>query len=189
MRVETRPRSWLTSSGVASYRLHQSPGARHPAMFCGPSWDNHFCVPLCPNRTEVRLEPRRAKGRSSLPAPLPASPDRARKLSPLPAGGDRFSSHLPRPSCCCQLPGEAGTVAPITRGQCTASRVAQSEKYVLKPVDNGDIGNNRRNFVTNAAFDSDRAPLIPAFSFPDSARTRASDRATPSVGVSALRTR
>ena len=66
-----------------------------PAMFGGPSWDDHFCVPLCPRRSEEQLEPRRAKGRSSLPAPLPASPVRARKLSPLPAGGDRYFGHLP----------------------------------------------------------------------------------------------
>ena len=88
-------RSWLTSSGVASHRLHQSPGARHPAMLGGPSWDDRFCVPLRQSRSEKRLWPRRAKGRSSLPAPLPASPDRTRKFSPLPAGGDRFSGHLP----------------------------------------------------------------------------------------------
>ena len=74
----------------------------HPAMLGGPSWDDHFCVPLRPRRSEEWLEPRRAKGRSSLPAPLPASPDRTRKFFPLPAGGDRFLGHLPR------LPAVAG---------------------------------------------------------------------------------
>ena len=43
------------------------------------------------------------------------------------------------------LPVEAGTSVPITLEQCTSPPSRGSEKYVLKPVDNGDIGNNSRN--------------------------------------------
>ena len=67
---------------------------RPPAMFHGPSWDDHFRVPLCPHHSEEQLEPRRAKGRSSLPAPLPGlASDRVRRPSPLPAGRDRNFGH------------------------------------------------------------------------------------------------
>jgi len=43
-------------------------------MFCGPSWVDHSCVPLCSRHSEERFEPRRARGRSTLPAPLPGWP-------------------------------------------------------------------------------------------------------------------
>ena len=42
-------------------------------------------------------------------------------------------------------PVEAGTSVPITLEQCTSRPSRGSGKCVLKPVDNGDIGNNRRN--------------------------------------------
>ena len=127
VKVETRPRSWLTSSGVASLRHHQSPGALHPAMLGGPSWDNHFCVPLRPIRSEKRFGPRRAKGRSSLPAPLPASPDRTRRFFPLPAGGDRFLGHLPRLPAVAGLPERLGPLprSPVDNAPRRESRKAK----------------------------------------------------------------
>jgi hypothetical protein len=49
------------------------------------------------------------------------------------------------PSCRCRLSGEAGTAVPITQAPCTPRPSRKSEKCGGKPVDNGDIGHNRRN--------------------------------------------
>jgi len=55
----------------------------------------------------------------------------------------------PLVTCRTRLPlpaiGEAGTAVPITKSPCTSGPSRKSEKYGKKPVDNGDIGNNRRN--------------------------------------------
>ena len=42
-------------------------------------------------------------------------------------------------------PGEAGTAVPITQAPCTSRPSRGSEKFAFKPVENGDIGHNRRN--------------------------------------------
>ena len=79
-------------------------------------------------RSEDRQEPRRARGRSTLPAPLPGWPRKEPKLFPLPAGGDRTFGHLPRSSCPCGPSEEAGTAVPITPAQCTPAPSRGSEK-------------------------------------------------------------
>ena len=64
------------------------------------------------------------------------------------------------------LPVEAGTSVPITLGQCTSPPSRGSEICVLKPVDNGDIGNNRRNLPESPQSVPVTAPdnaRIPAF--------------------------
>ncbi len=64
------------------------------------------------------------------------------------------------------FPVEAGTSVPITLEQCTSPPSRGSEKCVLKPVDNGDIGNNRRNLPDS--------PQSVPLTDPGSARTAAS---------------
>ena len=58
-------------------------------------------------------------------------------------------------TCRARLPlpaiGEAGTAVPITQSPCTSIPSRKSEKYGKKPVDNGDIGNNRRNLSNDSA--------------------------------------
>jgi hypothetical protein len=87
---------------------------RIPAMFRGPSWVDRSCVPLRSPASEETFEPRRARGRSTLPAPLPGWPRKepesslhclpaeigplvtCRTVLPLPApqrGRDRATSH------------------------------------------------------------------------------------------------
>ena len=195
-------KSRLTSSGVASHlttpseeetdRLPDCATRRlaclstigawqsqsHP-MFRGPSWVNHSCVPLCFFRPKAS-EPRRARGRSTLPAPLPDWPRRTseelliacRRRSVLPSPSAPF---LPLPAFRWRrgLPSRS----PFDNAPRRPSR--GSEKLVHKPVDNGDIGNNRRNIVTIAIRDS-RDSLSVRLRAPDSARTRASRRARPS---------
>ena len=120
-----RSRSWLTSSGVASYLIalscekpdrstDQQPGgssifqSARPAfsnrsspsqnnrMFHGPSWGNHSCVPLCLSRSEDPSKPRRARGDHLFRRLYPAGPASApERTSTLPAGGDRTFGHLP----------------------------------------------------------------------------------------------
>ena len=82
----------------------------------------------------LRREPRVARERITLPAPLPTGPTWNRSSSSSPAGRDRtFRPFLPR---------EAGTSVPITHSLWAAIRVAQSEKIESLPVDNGDIAHN-----------------------------------------------
>ena len=83
------------STGPA-WHWNRSPGQNHP-MFCGPSWDNLYRVPLCSPSPRGGREPRRATGRLSLPAPLPGWPREEPKFFPLPAGGDRTLGHPPHP--------------------------------------------------------------------------------------------
>ena len=120
-------RSWLTSSGVAFHRTAPSceepdrstrlrgpkvrwsfdlsgpasgtevPRSQNRPVFRGPSWVNHSCVPLCSPDPRGTREPRRARGRSTLPAPLPGWPEMNPKALPNPAGGDRTFGHLPLP--------------------------------------------------------------------------------------------
>ena len=85
------------------------PKTKTTPMFHGPSWDDHFCVPLCSCCPEEQPKPRRAKGRSSLPAPLPSWPRIVPEgTSPLPAGGDRFFGHLPHLLAVAGLLGRLG---------------------------------------------------------------------------------
>ena len=76
------PRSWLTSSGVASGRRSQSEDGFHflPRPFLDQS------LSASPASRET---PRYAEERLALPAPLPAGPIRSRSFSSSPAGGDR----------------------------------------------------------------------------------------------------
>jgi len=82
--------------------LNRSPETKVPGqsrpMFCGPSWGNHSCVPLCSPKfrgTPISRVAREAITSSGASSRL--APKRTRKLSPLPAGGDRTFGHLPRP--------------------------------------------------------------------------------------------
>jgi hypothetical protein len=77
-------------------------------MFRGPSWDDPLSRPaLLPLPKQVK--PRRAIGRSSLPAPLPDWLRlRSEDLCQAPVGGDRFFHRLPR------LPAASGS--PARRG-------------------------------------------------------------------------
>jgi hypothetical protein len=135
------------------------PGQNRP-MFHGPSWGDRSCVPLCfqylrrATRNRVALEAISSSGASSRLAPK-----RTRKLSPLPAGRDRTFGHLPHPSCRFRPSGEAGTAVPITQEPCTFRPSRGSKKFGNKPVDNGDIGNNRRNLSSRPICGGTRLPF------------------------------
>ena len=62
-------------------------------------------------------------------------------------------------SCRCRLFCEAGTAVPITTATCTPPPSRKSEKWVEKPVDNGDIGNNSRNLFRFAGIACLRLPF------------------------------
>jgi hypothetical protein len=49
------------------------------------------------------------------------------------------------PSFRCRFLGEAGTAVPITHAPCASRSSRGSEKCGIKPVDNGDFGNNNWN--------------------------------------------
>jgi hypothetical protein len=66
------------------------------SMFRGPSWTDHSSRPALPSAPKC-YGPRRARGRSALPAPLPGWPGKNPKALPIPAGGDRTLGHLPLP--------------------------------------------------------------------------------------------
>ena len=120
------------------------PSQNHP-MFRGPSWVNPLRVPLCSPAEELR-KPRRARGRSTLPAPLPDWPrNRPRRVFHIACRRRSVLLSPAAPSCRCRPSGEAGTSVPITYDHAPRFRVAQAKNLVLKPVDNGDIGNNSRN--------------------------------------------
>ena len=57
-------------------------------------------------------EPRRARGRSTLPAPLPDWRHKPPKSFALPVGGDRSFRHPPLPSCRCRPSGGGGDFRP-----------------------------------------------------------------------------
>ena len=57
-------------------------------------------------------KPRRARGRSTLPAPLPDWPRATPKSLSLPVGGDRSFRHPPLPSCRCRPSGGGGDFRP-----------------------------------------------------------------------------
>jgi hypothetical protein len=139
----TKPRGpacqfWLTSSGVASHQqrplarsstsLPQCAG-RSLASVSGVKPDPKVKTSRCftallgmicsrpallPHVPENAELPRRASGRSSLPAPLPACLGKFPKkpANCLPQRSDLWSPAAP--SCRFRLPGEAGTAVPIT---------------------------------------------------------------------------
>ena len=118
------PRSWLTSSGVASVKWIPI-RRRVPLRFRGPSWTN----PLS-RRLASRRKPRVAQERLALPAPLPAGPNRDRSPGSSPAGGDRtFRPVLVRPVVADE-PGRLGhpSRSPIRYGPWPES--LQAEKMV-----------------------------------------------------------
>ena len=118
-------------------------------MFCGPSWDNLYRVPLCslssfsPKRLEVRS--RVARQEDYL----------FRRLFPAGPEKNRNSSHClpaeigPLVTCRTLVPfpalGEAGTAVPITQAPCTSKPSRKRKIFGNWPVDNGDIGNNSWN--------------------------------------------
>ena len=78
-----------------------------PRPFLGQSLASRFA-------SSVRrlLKPRRARGRSTLPAPLPDWPREPPKSFTLPVGGDRSFRHPPLPSGPCGLSGGGGDFRP-----------------------------------------------------------------------------
>ena len=133
-------------SGPASRT--EVPRSQNRPVFRGPSWVDHSCVPLRspspspPKRLEVgnrvALEKTNSSGASSRlarsePKFFPILPA---EIGPLVTCRIR----LPLPA-----PGEAGTAVPITHSPCTSVPSRKSEKCGVDPVDNGDIGQNRRN--------------------------------------------
>ena len=167
--LPTRSRSWLTSSGVASYRTtlseekpidlldcaargfaglslvrpgwNRSPAQNHP-MFHGPSWETLYRVPLCSPDPTRRPGSRVARQEDfSSGASYRPTPKKTRKLFSLPAGGDRFFNPFLTLLAVAGFPRETGASAPITLATCTLLPSRKSEKCGLKPVDNGDIGN------------------------------------------------
>jgi hypothetical protein len=162
-----RPRSWLTSSGVASRSIALSeekpsgllaraargpaclsivrpvrrPGIRSFAALLGMTAPaSRYAYP----QSEDWFEPRRAGGKiiSSGASSRLASGLLPKKRPNCLSGGDRtFRPFLPR---------EAGTSVPITKQLCASPRVAPSEIVGCKPVDNGDMAHNLRNHFHGA---------------------------------------
>jgi hypothetical protein len=122
-------------------------------------------------------EPRRARGRSTLPAPLPDWPRATPKSLSLPVGGDRSFHPLRFLLSLAGLPVEAGTSVPITLEQCTSAPSRGSEKFRPKPVDNGETGNNR----IHSGKPPQSVPLTPLGSarIPASSRVFSSSRFAP----------
>jgi hypothetical protein len=168
---KTRPRSWLTSSGVVSHRggpktrflvrfgsrksfSPQFPsawpeGVRDldvPRPFLGRVPSTRLCLPggetaLVQGSTNSSGASCRLVRKSARCVIAPRGSS-ASSLIPSPAGGDRSFRRSPR------LPAVAGS--PVRRGLPSRSqlergrgfRVAPSGIFGPKPVDNGDIGRN-----------------------------------------------
>jgi hypothetical protein len=188
-------KSELTSSGVASYQTTPSEeetdrlpdcatrrfaclptiGAwqsQSRPIFHGPSWVDRSFVPLC--SSVRRLPSRVALEEDQLFRRLfPTGPELLRRVSHCRSAEIGPSVTLRFLLSLAGLPVEAGTSVPITLEQCTSPPSRGSEIYVLKPVDNGDIGNNSGNLAESPQ----SVPVTP----PDSARTQESRRcASPS---------
>jgi hypothetical protein len=100
-----------------------------------------------PTRRIGTREPRRARNNLLFRRPLPGWPrNEPESPSQLPAGGDRFFCPFLARCAVAGGPGETGTSAPITLAPCTSPPSRKSEKYRLKPVDNGDIGHKGGTF-------------------------------------------
>ena len=76
-------------------------------------------------------KPRRARGRSTLPAPLPDWPRFAPKSASLPVGGDRSFRHPPLPSVPCGPSGGGGDFRPDH--PCTMHVGSESGKRKIRP--------------------------------------------------------
>ena len=76
-------------------------------------------------------KPRRARGRSTLPAPLPDWPRATPKSLSLPVGGDRSFRHPPLPSCPCGPSGGGGDFRPDH--PCTMHVGSESGKRKIRP--------------------------------------------------------
>jgi hypothetical protein len=114
-------------------------------MFRGPSWVDRSCVPLCSSHvsapSRVALEEDRLFRRL-----FPAGPKKNPKALPNRLPAEIGPSVACRALLCRFRPsGEAGTSVPITWSVCTLPPSRGSKIFGNKPVDNGDIGNNRRN--------------------------------------------
>jgi hypothetical protein len=73
------------------------PGSAHASsedeatpMFHGPSWDDHFCVPLCFHTPKGVSAASRKRKIISSGASSRLTPEIPRRFTPLPAGRDRF---------------------------------------------------------------------------------------------------
>ena len=81
----------------------RNPSKPKPSSVPRPFLGNPLSRPASLTRPSVlrgeprTREPRRARGRSTLPAPLPGWPGQNPKAPPNPAGGDRTFGHLPHP--------------------------------------------------------------------------------------------
>jgi len=147
----TYPTTWPEGSLVVRSAWpgrDRNPNQNHPT-FRGPSWGNHSCVPL--RSPKVRRLPGTASRERQFPLPAPLTswlqfePEGSHHCLPAEIG--------PLVTCRTRLPlptlGEAGTAVPITWSPCTSLPSRGSKIFGNKPVDNGDIGSNRRNFVKN----------------------------------------
>jgi hypothetical protein len=127
-------KSWLTSSGVASHLTAPSEEETDRLVDCASRrlacpFDYRCLAEPKPSdvprpflgRPLLRLalpirskafEPRRARERSTLPAPLPDWPRKSPKSFTLPVGGDRSFRHPPLPSCPCGPSGGGGDFRP-----------------------------------------------------------------------------
>ncbi len=135
------PRSWLTSSGVASEHGSQSEDGF--LAFRGPSWVDPPARRRLPEEPRVALEKINSSGASDQLVRTDAWVHARRHF--LSASLHRLPAEIGAsvPSSCLRvvadLPWEAGTSVPITLLLCAPPRVAQSGKNVTCPVDNGDI--------------------------------------------------
>ena len=123
-------------------------------MFRGPSWDDPLRRPALPPSTRRPLEAASRWSKDHLFRRLvPAGPVlSSRKSLHIACRGDRTFGHLPH---------LRSRFRPFRRGRDrrpdhssepdSVFRVAPSEKCANKPVDNVDIGNNRRNLFRFAA--------------------------------------
>jgi hypothetical protein len=155
----TWPESSLVVRSARSGRNRDS--SQNRPMFRGPSWVNHSCVPL--RSPKFRRTPGAASRERQLPlpAPLPGWPRFHFRRSFDNACRRRSDLWSPAASSIrCRLSDEAGTAVPITRLLCTPLPSRGSKIFGNEPVDNGDIGCNRRNFwgFQHAVADSAQGP-------------------------------
>ncbi len=146
---EKGPGSLLECATRGLAALSSSRPARRPShpKFCGPSWDDHFCVPLCfltrePENGVAQKEDHLFRRLSRLVLVRPESLAIAcRRRSVL--------RHPAASSCRCRPSERLGPLPRSPSSYEPRFRVAPSEKCGVKPVDNGDIGNNRWNPAAN----------------------------------------
>jgi hypothetical protein len=144
----TRSRSWLTSSGVASHPIHRSPEdftvTDVPRPFLGRPLLRPASLPMVRRPPKAASRSRKIDSSGASPAGPLQLPKEPRHCLPAEIGSLITCRTLaPLPAL-----GEAGTAVPITKSPCTCPPSRKSEKLGKKPVDNGDIGNNRSSRVT-----------------------------------------